>query len=74
MNKILLIFPVLGMALSGCAVNETLRTMQCNQQAIDMSTQAICENIQAIEDANRKIDENRRQLEQINEALQHMGG
>lgn len=74
MKKMLLLFPLLGAALSGCAVNQTLRAMECNRQAIDMSTQAICENVQAIEEANRKIDENRRELEQINQALKHMEG
>jgi hypothetical protein len=65
-----LLFPVMGMAISSCSmVNETMRSMECNRQAIDMSTAAICENIQAIEEANRSIEENRRQLEAINKTL-----
>ena len=64
-----------GVSVTGCAgINETMQVMECNKQAVNMSTCAIMENTHAIEEANQKIEENRRQLEAINQALQQMGG
>jgi len=73
MIKNLGLIALIGVALSGCAVQNTMRAMECNKQAVEMSTQAICENIRAIEEANEKIAENRRHLEAINEHLQNVG-
>lgn len=70
MNKFLLLVPLLGMGLTSC---DTMRAMQNNRQAIDCSTQAICENIRAIEEANQAIEENRIELERINESLKNVG-
>jgi uncharacterized protein YcfL len=69
MKKSIYFLPLLGLLLSGCGVSETFQALECNRQAIDMSTCAIEENIQAIEEANRVIAENRRQLEAINNTL-----
>ncbi len=74
MKKLFLLIPAIGACLSGCAVQQTMRALECNRQAVEMSTQSICENVRAIEEANLKIEENRRQLEAINEALQNVGG
>lgn len=68
------LFLLLGGIISSCSVNKTMRAMECNKQAIDMSTCAIWENAQAIEEANQKIDENSRRLEAINKALKHVTG
>lgn len=70
MKKTLFLIPLLGLSLSSCnMINETMSALECNRQAVEMSTWAIQENIQAIQEANRGIDENRRQLEAINKAL-----
>lgn len=66
-----LLLALMAMTLSGCSM---INALQCNREAIEMSTQAICENIQAIEEANAGIEENKRQLERINEVLSGMGG
>lgn len=66
----LLILTAAGTCLAGCSkINDTMAALECNRQAIEMSTQAICENAAAIEEANRGIAENRRQLEEINKTL-----
>lgn len=68
----LLFFPVIGMAISSCGtINETFNALECNRQAIDMSSAAIYQNIQAIEESNRSIEENRRQLDAINKTLKN---
>jgi len=70
MKKELLLSLITGSALSGCTmINETFDALECNRQAIEMSTQAICENIQAIEEANRSIEANRIQIDKINSTL-----
>jgi hypothetical protein len=69
MKNLLLLFPLLGMALSSCGIQDTMNSMEWNRQAIDRSTAAIQANRQAIEEANRSIAENQRQLDQINQTL-----
>ena len=70
MKNLLLLIPVLGIALSSCGqINESMRALEDNRIAIDMSTDAIDENRQAIEEANKGIAENRRQLDEINKTL-----
>lgn len=74
MQKGFLVFAAFPLALSSCGIiNETFDALECNRQAIEMSTEAICENIQAIEAANRSIEENRRQLDAINAELRKAG-
>ncbi len=71
----LILFLLTGASVTGCAtLNETMRAMECNKQAIDMSTCVIMENARAIEETNAKIEENKRQLEAINEALKNVSG
>lgn len=74
MKKYLVVFPILACILSSCMVQDTLNAMAANQNAINMSTDAINENVQAVECANRAIEENIRQLEAINKALKKVGG
>lgn len=70
MSQKFIIYPLLGLLLTGCGtINRTIDNLERNQQAIDMSTAAIEENTQAVDAANQRIDENRRQLEAINDAL-----
>ena len=70
MKKQFYFIPLIALSLSSCgSINDTFRALECNRQAIDMSTCAIEQNIQAIEEANRVIDENRSQLEAINRTL-----
>ena len=69
--KYLLLVPVLLATLSSCS---TMNAMDRNRQAIDCSTQAICDNIRAVQEANESIEENRRQIEAINNSLKEMGG
>lgn len=69
MKSLFLAVPALGLLLSGCVIDESISLMEQNRQAIECSTQAICENVRAIEEANAKIEENRRQLERINQTL-----
>lgn len=71
MKKHLLLIPLMGISLSSCnTINESMRALEENRQAVELSTWAIQENIQAIDDANRSIEENRRQLDEINKTLQ----
>lgn len=72
MKMCLLWCPVLAVVLSGCLVDKTMRSLSCNQQAIEMSTDAIRCNAQAIEESNAAIEENRRQLDAINQSLKKM--
>jgi hypothetical protein len=69
LNFLLLL--IIGASFTSC---DTMKAMQNNRQAIECSTQAICENIQAIQDANRAIEENKRQLDAINETLKGAAG
>jgi hypothetical protein len=69
MNK-LFILPVLGIALSGCGVNETFRALEDNRAAVEYSTYVISENAEAVEQANYAIENNRRHLEAINATLE----
>lgn len=74
MKTIVLSIFLIGTLLSSCGtINETMRALECNRQAIDMSTAAIDENRQAVEEANRAIAENKRQLDAINETLKKAG-
>jgi starvation-inducible outer membrane lipoprotein len=74
MKKLMFFIPVFGLALSGCStINATMRGLEENQQAIDMSTDSINANTQAVENANRDIAENRRKLEAINQTLKNAG-
>lgn len=66
MKKIWYMLPLLAATLSSCDIS---RAMQCNQEAIEMSTEAIYENIEAIEQSNRAIAENKRKLDEINQTL-----
>ncbi len=73
MKKLLLI-PLMGISLTSCGgINDSMRALEENRQAIDMSTAAIEENRLAVEAANRSIAENKRQLDSINKALQKAG-
>ncbi len=72
MKKQLLLLPVLGIGLSGCALNDAMEAMRCNTATINESTWVISENSQAIEEANIRIEENRRQIEAVNKRLQEM--
>lgn len=66
----MLLIPICGLSLVSCGkINETFEALECNRQAVEMSSCAIYENIQAIEEANRSIEENKRQLDAINTTL-----
>ena len=67
-QPILLAVGALGLCSCG-QINESMQALECNRQAVDMSTQVICENIQAIQQANQSIEANRRQLDEINSTL-----
>lgn len=70
MKKKMLLIPICGLAFAGCGkINETFDALECNRQAVEMSSCAIYENIQAIEEANRSIEENKHQLDAINKTL-----
>jgi uncharacterized protein YcfL len=69
MRNFVFLAPIIAFTCSGCDV---MNAMRCNQQAIEMSTQAICENVRAVEAANRQIDENTQHLSEINEKLKSM--
>ncbi len=74
MEKHLLMILASAAVLSGCGtINETIRTLECNRQAIEMSTCAIQDNIQAIEEVNRSIEENQRQIEAVTQSLKIKG-
>ena len=72
MKKTILILPLLGLVLSGCGLNETMRAMECNTIAINHSTCVIRENAVTIEQATRDIEENRRQIQAVNKRLDEM--
>jgi len=70
MKRMLLLLPMVGLSLTSCSmVNQTMNSLECNQQAVDASTQAINQNAYAIEMANRNIEDNIRQLNAMNETL-----
>lgn len=60
-----------ALALSGCSqMDESMRAMEANRQAIEWSTCVIYENAQAIEQVNRSLEENRNQMNAINQTLE----
>lgn len=70
MKKKVILFSLVGLSLTGCStIDESMRAMEANRQAIDYSTCVINQNTQAIEQDNAAIAENRRQLQAINETL-----
>lgn len=70
MKSQLFVICLVGVSFSSCTlINTTMNTLECNRQAIDVSTQTINENTRAIEEANSSIENNRRQLIKINETL-----
>lgn len=60
-----------ALTLTGCSqMDESLRAMEANRQAIEWSTCVINENAQAIEQVNHSLEENRRQMNAINQTLE----
>lgn len=72
--RVIFVF-ILGLSTVSCSkMNETFDALECNREAIEMSSCAIYENMLAIEEATQAIEENKRQLEAINKTLSENAG